>query len=251
MDDEQVLRKRFLDLAGKAYRQNNYCYTGFLSLAEQSVLRGMNRELPSSGWRLFGGREGCDRQMAEFGAEEAFGYSGEFPIALLRVFPRQEKFADTLTHRDFLGAILNLGLERDVIGDIIIKEKTAYIFCTESMASFLCENLERVKHTAVICERTEEMPKEAAVKKEERFLLAASERADVVIAALYGKSRSQVLELFRRKQVYINGREMENPSYVLKIGDEVTVRGFGKAIYQGVEGETRKGRSRIRMEVYI
>lgn len=251
MEEEQILRKRFLDLAKKAYRQNLYCYTGFLSMAEQSVLGAMGRDLAFVEVRLFGGREGCDRQMAEFGSEKDFGYPGEFPIALLHVSPKQEKFADKLTHRDFLGAILNLGLERDVIGDILVSGKDAYVFCSEQMAPFLCENLDRIKHTAVTCEPAGEIPVEIAVRKEERLLLTASERADAVIAALCGKSRSQVTEMFRRKLIFINGREADNSSYFLKPGDRIAVRGFGEAVYQGVEGETKKGRCRVRMEVLL
>ncbi len=251
MSEEELLQNRLRELAERAYSQNIYTYTGFLSLAEQSVLQGMERELSFIPWRLFGGRENCERQMAEFGSEEWFGYPGVFPVALLQVSPVMEKFADTLTHRDFLGAILHLGLERSVVGDILVAGKEAYLFCTESMADFLCKNLVKVKHTQVQCRRVEEVPEALRPRTEERVLTAASERADVVAAALWGKSRSQILEMFRQKKVFINGRETENTSYQLKPGDCLVVRGFGKAYYRGLEGETRKGRCRLRLEVLV
>ena len=251
MSEEEMLRNRLRELAERAYHQNIYTYTGFLSLAEQSVLADMERELSFIPWRLFGGRENCERQMAEFGSEELFGYAGTFPIALLQVAPAMEKFADALTHRDFLGAILHLGLERSVVGDILPAGKGAYLFCAESMADFLCQNLTRVKHTPVRCRRAEEVPEALRPKTEERLLTAASERADAVAAALWGKSRSQILELFRQKKVFLNGRETENPSVLLKPGDCLVVRGFGKAYYRGLEGETRKGRCRLRLEVLV
>ncbi len=251
MSEEEQLRKRLRELAQRAYEQNVYTYTGFLSLPEQSVLAGMERELSFIPWRLYGGREGSERQMAEFGSEALFGYPGEFPIALLKVSPVQEKFADALTHRDFLGATLHLGLERSVVGDILVAGKSAYLFCAENMADFLCENLEQVKHTRVRCRREEAVPAALEPKSEERMLTAASERADVVAAALWGRSRSQMLELFRQKKVFINGREAENPSCLLKPGDCLVVRGLGKAYYRGQEGETRKGRCRLRLEVLV
>ncbi len=251
MSEEEMLQKRLRELAERAYSQSRYTYTGFLSLAEQSVLAGMERELSFIPWQLYGGREGCERQMAGFGSEELFGYPGDFPIALLRVSPVMEKFADKLTHRDFLGAILHLGLERSVAGDILVAGAGAYLFCQEPMADFLCENLVQVKHTHVRCRRAEDIPPELQPKSVERVLTAASERADVVAAALWGKSRSQMLELFRQKKVFINGRETENPSCLLKPGDCLVVRGFGKAYYRGMEGETKKGRCRLRLKVLV
>ena len=82
---------------------------------------------------LFGGAAGAERVMIRFGDEESLGYEQPFPIAIIKAEPVSPKFAEKLTHRDFLGAILNLGIERSTVGDIIVRESTAYFFVKEDI----------------------------------------------------------------------------------------------------------------------
>ena len=80
------------------------------------------------------GTEGCERQMLRFGSEETLGYEEAFPISCVVIRPSAPKFAEELTHRDFLGALMNLGIERDVLGDIIVRDAVGYVFCEDAMA---------------------------------------------------------------------------------------------------------------------
>ena len=92
---------------------------------------------------------------------------------------------------------------------------------------------------------------EAPVREPERVsLIISSERADAILAKLYQLSRNQSLELFRTKKVYINGRLCENNSCQLKSGDMVSARGYGRFLYYGAAGETRKGRLNAAAGVY-
>lgn len=75
-----------------------------------------------------GGVDGCERQILRFGDEESLGYDAGFPICCIEIKPLIEKFADALTHRDYLGALMHLGIERSTLGDIMIRDKTAYLF---------------------------------------------------------------------------------------------------------------------------
>ena len=86
---------------------------------------------------------------------------------------------------------------------------------------------------------------------EEGRAAGAAGRGVVGAESLWGRSRSEMLELFRQKKVFVNGREAESPGCVLKPGDCMVVRGLGKAYYRGQEGETRKGRCRLRLEVLV
>lgn len=246
----QTLKKRFIELGEKSYNQNIYIVTGFLGMSEQEIFWQAAQAMKHVPFALWGGMEGCERQMVRFGSKEEFGYEEEFPIVCICIKPLIEKFADALTHRDFLGALMNLGIERSTIGDIYVKQKTGYIFCTEKIAPFIVENLDKIRHTNVTCIILEEPPEvvraEAAVEEH----LTASERIDGIIAKLYNISRNQSLELFRGKKVFINGRLNENNSYNLKSGDVVSVRGHGKFIYEGICQETRKGKFRIRVQIF-
>ncbi len=179
------------------------------------------------------------------------GYEEEFPIRCLIIRPSAQKFADALTHRDFLGALMNLGIERDILGDIIVRDNVGYVFCERAMAVFLKEHLSQVKHTAVFCEIVKECPAEANPEFLAQEFTVSSERCDAVVAKAYQLSRSESVLLFSSKRVFVNGRQYENNSGSLKPGDVVSVRGYGKFVFDGVQCETKKGRNRVRIRRYV
>ena len=247
-NNDDLLLRRFHDLAGMAYAQNRCAYTGFLNEAEQSLLLSSADEFAYCPFLLFGGTEGCERQMAAFGTADM--EEAAFPIACVRIAPKQQKFADALTHRDFLGAVMHLGLERECIGDICIKENVAFMFCTEAMANYIARNIDSVRHTVVRCEVTEDVPAEMLFTLKEQLVQAASPRIDAVIAKLFRLSREDANVLFRSKKVAVNAKVTENNSYQLKEGDTVSVRGYGKFIYDGVGSLSKKGKSNCMVRVY-
>lgn len=253
MSDEkelQQMKKRLLELAERSYSHNIYTYTPFLSLSEQQVFYEIQRETDYAGWEMEGGSPLCERKMIRFGREEQLGFEEDYPIVCLKVEPFAPKFAEPLTHRDFLGAIMNLGILRSTIGDIFVRDKEAFVFCQESIADYLTENLSKVRHTHVKCCVSITPQDLSSPVTESVFLSVSSVRIDAVLSKLYNVARSQSLELFRQSRVFVNGRVTENNSYQLKPGDAVTVRGFGKFLYSGEQGETRKGKLRINAEVY-
>ena len=250
MDSEELLRKRLLDLAAQSYRQNIYTYTGFLSMDELNIYEQMKGELVYAAPRVWGGQAACERCMVGFGSEELLGYPGEFPICRMKAEPTAEKFAEEISHRDVLGALMHLGIERSLIGDIIIRGKTAWFFCTDTIAPYLTENLIQIRHNRVRCQVVTGEVVELAPELESMVLNVASPRLDAVAAALTGQSRSRISSLFQEKKVFVNGRCRESGSLQLSPGDVISLRGYGKAIYDGVLGETKKGRCRIAVRRY-
>lgn len=246
----QQLKKRFSELAEKSYRQNIFTFTGFLSLAEQEALFEVMGEKRFCTFRLWGGNEGCERQMARFGSPEELGYEEDFPIVPVKISPLLEKFADEMSHRDFLGAVMNLGIERSTVGDIFIEGKHAWLYCMERIAPYICDNLEKVRHTSVRCQIGGGDVVPLVKEPEEVRLIVSGLRTDAVLSKVFGLSRSQSLELFRARKVYVNGRLCENNSYEPKEGDRISARGYGRFIFQGTGGETRKGRLNISVGIY-
>lgn len=244
--EEALLIKRFKELENRSYNRGVYEYSDFLNIYEQDLLfRNIN-----TSFSLFGGYENAERQTAVFGNEEDFGYSPSYPIVCILVSPLMQKFADDLTHRDFLGSVLGLGIKRETIGDIIIKNNTGYIFCLNTIADFITENLKKVRHTSVKCEKVTETPEEVNPESTEKFIIVASERLDVIIAEIYNLSRSESNNLFLAKKVFVNGKLTENNSHKIKTGDIVSVRGFGRFNWLGTSGETKKGRLKATVEVF-
>ena len=247
----EQIKKRFAELAEKSERNSQYLFTDFLSLAEQDLLYQAMKEFPKESYSVFGGVNGAERVMARFGSAESFGYEQDFPIVCILIRPLLEKFAENLSHRDYLGALMNLGIERSLLGDIMIREKTAYLFCADRMSDYITEKLDKVRHTNVRCERTDELPKEITPGLLEEELVVSAERADTVVAKAYHLSRSQSLTLFREKKIFENGRLFENNSGIFQSESVISVRGFGRFRYDGILQETKKGRIRIRIAKYI
>ena len=246
----QQLKNRLRDLAERSYMQGIFTFTNFLGLSEQEIFWQQEKELRHVGYAMEGGLKGADRVMVRFGDAGALGYEVPFPIVCIHISPLQHKFADELSHRDFLGALLNLGIDRGTLGDIKVGDREAYLFCQESIAAFICDNLEQVKHTHVKCTLTEGnliIPEE---EPEIVTIQVQSLRVDAVLAKVYNMSREKSLELFLAGKVYINGRVCENNSRVLKEGETVNARGYGKFALTGQPRETKKGRLAVQAKVY-
>lgn len=230
MNEEQILKGRLSDLAKRAYQQNVYTYSSFLSPAELSILEDIRKDISYIHVETFGGNVLCQRQVAGFGSEADFGYPGHFPISVIKASPLLEKFSDSLNHRDFLGALMHLGIERDTLGDILLKENTAYIFCLDNIADYICKELTKVKHTSIKCEITDmDIPALQPVLVNKEFPVA-SLRLDGILASLLKCSRKEALSLFEDKRVMLNGRITSRNSILLKEGDVFSVKGHGKFI---------------------
>lgn len=247
MDAERALRNNFAELAARASDGSYYTYSDFLTLAEQDTLLGMRLPVPVA---LCGGYEGAERRIAVFGSEDDFGYPPEPPLAFIKIEPLSPKFAEALTHRDYLGSILGLGLERDVTGDILPADGASYLVCLDTAADFIAENLTKVRHTDVRCTRIDTLPAISLPTPQQTNVFAASERADAICAAVFGLSRSESEQLFARKLIFVNARLTEAPDARLAPGAVVSVRGHGKFIYCGIEKTTRKGRLCVTVKKY-
>ena len=245
---DEILLHHLKDLSEKADRSGRYTFTDFLNLDEQNTLQSARRELTR--YECFGGTEGCERVMARFGNADEMGYEEPFPIACVKINPLQQRFADELSHRDILGAVMNLGIERGCVGDIVLRDNVAYLFALERIAPFICENLTRVRHTSVCAAVTEDLPGGALFRTEPVRLNVTSLRTDCVVAALYHLSRGNAEKLFAAQKVFINGRLCAG-SAQLKEGDIVSVRGSGRFAFAAVTGSTKKGRNVITVDRYI
>ncbi|MBQ2759337.1 MAG: hypothetical protein IJE93_06175 [Clostridia bacterium] len=236
------------DLSKRSEAKNIFTFSNFLNSEQLSELN-MNKRMfvPFS---LSGGAKGCERQMVRFGSEEELYYSEDFPIDCIKIEPLSKKFAEDLTHRDYLGAIMNLSIEREHIGDIIIREEAAYCFVTKKMSGFICENLIKIKHTSVKCTTCEFESNGDLFTLEAKDIISSSLRADCVICAVYNLSRSTADALFDTKKVYINSALCESSSKALHPSDTVSVRGFGKFIFESEISSTKKGRLKLRIQLY-
>jgi RNA-binding protein YlmH len=250
MAGDELFAKRIRELAQTAERRGCVTFTDFLGLNEQNIL---HQTLQKFSWikgETFGGYAGAERQIAAF-VPDALYYDWEYPIACIRIRPRSAKFAEDLSHRDILGALMNLGIERDKTGDIAVGAEESFLFCSDSLAELICRELTRIRHTSVSCELCS--PEDFCWTPNLETLRGsvASVRLDAVMALAFHASRSSLLSLIEDAKVFVNGRLITTNAYALKEMDIVSVRGLGRFRYVGTTGQTKKGRCMVEIEKYV
>ena len=248
--EEQQLEKRFLELGELAYQRGTAVYSDFLNLNELNIFQETRPKLSYLVTESFGGYELAERQIAVFRPEAPL-FCTEPPISCLKLAPLQEKFAEELTHRDYLGAVLNLGLDRSCLGDILVEGSHAYLFCLERMAPFICDNLTRVRHTTVYVRQVEAEDFHYEPRYKEVTGTVASVRLDRLLSLAFGSSRSSLTGLIEGGKVFVNGKLVTSNGYQPKEGDLVSVRGLGRFRFQGSGGQSRKGREYVTLLRYI
>lgn len=238
------MRNRLEELADTAYQRDIVTFSDFLDLQEQHIIHSINWREHGTNLVLSGGYDTAERQMAAF-LPEALVFEWTFPFVCIEILPQSLKFAEPLNHRDFLGAILNLGIDRSRLGDLVVKDAKAYVFCEEKIADFLCQELCRVRHTTVgatICEDITQFPEP---DRKEITGSVASIRLDSVIALAFAESRSSIVPLIEGGKVFVNGKMVVSNGYALKEKDVISVRGKGKFQYGHVVHHTKKGRNMV------
>jgi RNA-binding protein YlmH len=245
MTDEELLqKKRFIELARKSTDCAYFIFTDFLGLAEQSVFAEAVASFGGARFTKYGGCDGAERIMVRFGDEDELGYSEQFPISIVKITPRAPKFAEKLTHRDFLGALLNLGIERHTLGDIVIRDNKAFLFANNDIAPYVVGELTRVRRTEVICQTVSasDLPEGELYETRTVNIQLSGERLDAIIAKVFSLSRDEAQGYVHRRLTFVGGRLTESVSYVPKPGDVISVRGLGRFIYRGAYGLSRKGK---------
>ncbi len=256
---EARLLARVADLFRRA-EAGEVTYTPFLTPREQKLVR---EKYVFAGERILplGGYADAERRrvyllppyMSELDADTKDALLAEELAASLVAICVTGSGYRELSHRDFLGAVLNLGIERDAIGDIcVVSPFEAVLFCDRLMGEFLRESLTRVARDAVkvkeIC-----LPQnfDGGRKFEPCTDTVASPRADAVVAALCNLSRERAQALFAQSLVEIDYEPTEKYDREVNEGAVITVRGHGKFIVRSLSDKTKKGRLRLQADRYV
>lgn len=264
--EEEVFQRHLLDLADLAWQRSITVYSDFLNLNEQNIFHDIQQSFSGVQTKTFGGYDCAERQMVAF-IPDALSYDMElspafegfrdpssscgFPIRCLRISPRNPRFSEDLSHRDYLGSLMNLGVDRSKLGDIVLQEPDALLFCETKMADYLTRELTRVRHTAVCCQAIDCGTLHYEPKLQEITGSVASVRLDALMSLAFRASRSSLVGLIEGGKTFVNGRLTTSNGCRLKEGDLISVRGYGRFRYRGVRSESKKGRLFVTIEKYI
>ncbi len=250
--EEQFFLKHMTDLMNQAYITQRPVVSSFLNLYEQSLLytilaspnsaTAMQYDIPDIDCEMWGGYADAERKRILFSNRIEKKY---FKICVLHISSKYPKFASEMNHRDFLGAILNLGIKRETIGDILVEDQHAYVICHEDIADFIIEELKYVKRTAVQCEKFDTLPDSYTPRIRSEHSIVASLRLDCVIATAFHLSRKEAQQKIEKEFVFVDSRLIHSCNVTLKEGQVISVRGYGKFILRTIGGNTKKGRMNI------
>ncbi len=250
--EERLFFAKVLDQAAFALKCFEVQFSDFMDVAR--CRRCMERLKNNADLEVlaFGGVENAERLMLGLAPKQGMLSNEHFPISALQIAPKNRKFAQAdLSHRDYLGSILGLGIERGKLGDILVSEDGAVCFVNEEMADYIQTNLEKVSKTVVTVTKLEQAEALAPKRTEFRRQTVASMRLDAILGEALHLSRGKAQTLITSEKVNVNWSVVTNTSYILKTGDMVSARGFGRFRVGEVSGRTKKDRIALEVEMYI
>lgn len=235
---------RLRELVLRAQATGRAQFTPFLTPPEAQLAQVVAKREGCS-CELFGGYEDAERQVACFCQDEP--PKEDFPIQAVRLgWPRQKAPG----HRDILGSVLALGLERHCLGDIVLMEDRAYLFALPAVATHIAEGLQSAGRVHLQAELAEELPPMEAAGGAERRVTVHSLRLDAVLASGLNLSRGKAAELVEGGQVKLRHSQTLRPDARVAAGDVISVQGMGRLQLDEVGTANRKGRYPIRLQCF-
>ncbi len=245
--EDRMLLAKVSDKLETAMSRDIPASTCFLSLREQDMVRRLMGEREGLCW--FGGYEGAERKMACYLPEYLDDSSLEGEVVCLRAEFYKD---DSPSHRDFLGALMGMGIKRETVGDICVGEKSCDFFVTPEIAPYVLQNLDSAGRAHLTLR---EIPlSEAQIPEPETVEIrdtVASCRLDSVASSGFRVSRSAIAGEIAGGRAAVNGLPCDKGDKVLAQGDTVTIRGRGKIRLKTLGGTTKKGRVSVVIEKFV
>lgn len=260
MDEYSREDKMLLARAEDMYRLcvDGYClsYTDFLDMRQKSLIEHNYRN--DRYLKFYGGYEEAERCIAvfvpEYIEEDIYTYfdknEDECPVVCLRI--TAPKTGRRLSHRDYLGSMTGLGIKREMIGDILVREDGADVFVLRDIAEYLLYNYNKAGRTSISVEIIG--VGEAEIKEPEYKVITdtvASLRLDSIVSSAFGLSRAKAAEAIKRGIVAVNSMQTEKTDHHIEEGDRISMSGKGKAKLVEIGGKSRKDRIYIKINRYI
>lgn len=238
-DKDELFYSKLDDAADLCYTRQKPYFFPFLSERRQALAEKYLRSICFENFSFFGGYDYSERKMLAMCYDDT---KPDFPVSALEFHYRS---FDKLTHRDFLGVLMSLGIERETVGDILVEDGRTIVFVKSELKDYIVSQISKIGNVGVkICDADlSKLPKGRGT--EELSLVVSSLRLDNIIAGVTGLSREKTKSLILTGNVSLNYIQTMNISQPTFVGDVLIIRGKGKYILNAVMGETKKGRIRI------
>ena len=254
--DDKILLAQVLDKIEMCENRNKIEHTDFLDLAQIELVQKFINKIKIENYMSYGGFEQAERKMFVIYPEKFNSEVVEKNLSSIVQIVRVELPEDLkgkYTHRDYLGAVIKLGVKREKVGDIIVDNDGADIIVDKDISKFLLENLgelTRFSKSKIMIENIENL-RTVQIRKEEREIIVSSLRLDNVISELARCSRNKALDIINMERVFVNFQCETKKTKQIKPGDMVTIRGKGRFFIKELVGQTKSGRTIIKIEKFV
>lgn len=251
--EDKLFVAKLLDKAQRAEKQKCITYSDFLNPHQRTLAEKIFSECDEVDYFFNGGFPGADRALIFFRPDFMFGeeydFSGNEVFSFLKLEVRTR---ESLSHRDYLGSLMSIGIKREKTGDILVSDEGCFIIVLKEISDFIKYNLEKVSNVKVDIKEVEESElKVPESKVKEIRATVASLRLDCVSGAGFEVSRSKVAEFIKGERLNLNWETTDNISKQVKEGDTISIRGKGKVVLEKIEGKTRKDRTVIILKKFV
>ena len=254
--DDKILLAQVLDKIEMCEKRNKIEYTDFLDLAQIELVQKFINKIRIENYISFGGFEQAERKIFVIYPEKFNSSIVKKNLSNIIQIVRIELPDDLkgkYTHRDYLGAIIKLGVKREKVGDILVSDDGADILVKDESTETLKQELgtlTRFENAKIDIVGLQEL-KEQEIKVEELNIIVPSLRLDNFVSDLARTSRSKAVQIIDSERVFINGQNETKASKQVKLGDVITIRGKGRFIVKEFGGNTRSGRTVVKVEKYV
>lgn len=251
--EDKILLSSIEDKIRQCENRSMITSTGFLDMRQRTLAENLikNRGIR---YNFDGGYEDAERTVLVFLPDYVYNYSDmekeDRPVTVIRA--ALDKKAKPLTHRDYLGSLMGLGIKRECVGDILVGKDGADIVVLKEIADFLVMNYGQAGHTYLSVSEVDlsELREPEYIIKEKTDTVA-SVRLDNIVPVAFGGSRTTAAAAIKAGLVFVNSLQTMKADFRLKEGDKIVLRGKGKAVLKEVGGESRKGRVYVKVEVFV
>lgn len=244
MEYENPEQKRFTaqinELAGRSLQEAKPVWTDFFDPAELQQAQAILSWATGVRFNSFGGYQNAERRRLALYPDYYIAQTIEPELEFLAIRPGAP---GELNHRDYLGAILGLGIERRKIGDLVISGEECQVILVPELAGFIQSNLNKVgsqKVTITTIDPEQLNPpnlREKIIKS-----TVASLRLDALAALGFGDSRTKMAREIKALRVKVNWKTVNNPDSQIAPGDTISIRGRGRVLFRELGGTSKKGR---------
>ncbi|SHH11741.1 YlmH family RNA-binding protein [Tepidibacter thalassicus] len=241
---------KVIDKAIGVLKNHDYRCTDFLNPYEIKNAISILNAVDDIKYSIYGGYEKSERKVIYIYPYYIFEQDLDIPIKVLEI-TGNFKFKE-ISHRDYLGAILGLGIKREKIGDIIIHKDFCQVIVKKDICDFLLLNLNKVGNNSVKIKEIDISDiKYSEPEYKEVSFTVSSQRLDCIISGIYNLSRQESSKIVLSQKVYIDFELVNTTSKAVKEGSLISVKGRGRAIISEIGNYTKKGRVKVKAKIIL